>query len=118
MWSPAGSQAIDGVLWQISVLGLGLELLANPAALCLSHEALGSAVLGLWVGQLASAPGAHPPEVAGVSALLGFQVWEASWSFSFGRPARVLGVCTHPGAFCLCAQAACPLIRARAHQEF
>ena len=28
--------------------------------------ALGSAALGLWVGQLASAPGAHPPEVSGV----------------------------------------------------
>ena len=28
--------------------------------------ALGSAVLGLWVGQLASAPGVHPPEVSGV----------------------------------------------------
>ena len=47
-------------------MGLGLELLANPAALCLSLEALGSAVLGLWVGQLASAPDAHPPEVSGV----------------------------------------------------
>ena len=32
----------------------------------LSHESLGSAVLGLWVGQLASAPNAHPPEDSGV----------------------------------------------------
>ena len=39
---------------------------ANPAALGLSPSALVSAVLGLWVGQLASAPCAHPPEVSGV----------------------------------------------------
>ena len=32
----------------------------------LSHSALGSAVLGLWVEQRASAPDAHPPEVSGV----------------------------------------------------
>ena len=32
----------------------------------LSHAALGSAVLGLGVEQLASAPDAHPPEVSGV----------------------------------------------------
>ena len=31
----------------------------------LSHAALGSAVLGLGVEQLASAPDAHPPEVSG-----------------------------------------------------
>ena len=30
----------------------------------LSLAALGSAVLGLWVEQLASAPDAHPPEVS------------------------------------------------------
>ena len=34
----------------------------------LSHTALGSTVLGLWVEQLASAPDAHPPEVSGVGA--------------------------------------------------
>ena len=34
----------------------------------LSHVALGSAVLGLWVGQLASVPDAHPPEVSGVGS--------------------------------------------------
>ena len=32
----------------------------------LSHESLGSAVLGLWLGQLASAPNVHPLEVSGV----------------------------------------------------
>ena len=37
-----------------------------------------SAALGLWVGQLASAPGAHPPEVSGVGSQLGFQVWAPS----------------------------------------
>ena len=42
---------------------------ADPAALGLSCVALGSAVLGLWVGQLASASEAHPPEV---------QVWAPS----------------------------------------
>ena len=34
--------------------------------------------MGLWVGQLASAPGAHPPEVSGVgpqSANLGAGHW-------------------------------------------
>ena len=44
----------------------------------LSQEALGSADLGLWVGQLASAPDAHPPEVSGVGGQLGFQVWAPS----------------------------------------
>ena len=41
-------------------------------------SALGSAALGLWVGQLASSPGAHPPEVSGVGGQLGFQVWAPS----------------------------------------
>ena len=36
------------------------------AALGLNHTALGSAVLGLLVEQLASAPDVHPPEVSGV----------------------------------------------------
>ena len=34
----------------------------------LSLAALGSAVLGLWVEQLASAPDAHPPEVSCVGS--------------------------------------------------
>ena len=38
--------------------------------------------------------------------------------FKYGRPAGVLGVCAHPGTFCLCTQAAGSLIRARAHLEF
>ena len=41
---------------------------ANPAALGLSPSALVSAVLGLWVGQLASVPDAHPPVVSGVGS--------------------------------------------------
>ena len=49
-----------------SALGLSCSLLADPAALGLSRVALGSSTLGLWVGQLASAPSAHPPEVSGV----------------------------------------------------
>ena len=40
----------------------------------LSHVALGSAVLGLWMEQLASAPDAYPPEVSGAGAPPGFQV--------------------------------------------
>ena len=44
----------------------------------------GSANLGLCVGQLASAPSEHPPEVSGVGAppgvggQLGFQLWVPS----------------------------------------
>ena len=45
---------------------------AGGAALGLSPAALGSAVLGLWVEQLASAPDALPPEVSGVGAPPGF----------------------------------------------
>ena len=37
-----------------------------------------SAALGLCVGQLASAPGVHPPEVSGVGAPPGFQAWAPS----------------------------------------
>ena len=79
MWSLAGSQAVDQLIWcfgpgslrswrtgQGSALGLSQAQPADPAALGLSPAALGSAALGLWVGQLASAPGAHPPEVSGV----------------------------------------------------
>ena len=44
----------------------------------LSHPVLGSAAFGLWVRQLVSAPGAHPPKVSGVGALQGFQVWAPS----------------------------------------
>ena len=62
MWSLASSQAVDQ-----SICCFGPELQGTSgAALGLSREALGSAALGLWVGQLASAPGAHPPEVSGV----------------------------------------------------
>ena len=79
MWSLAGSQA-DLLLWAWVMLGGPIQLLwawvarASGAVLGLSHLVLGSAVLGLWVGQLASAPDAHPPEVSGVGALPGFQV--------------------------------------------
>ena len=34
--------------------------------------------MGLWVGQLASVPGAVPPEVSGVGVPPGFQVWAPS----------------------------------------
>ena len=88
MWSLAGSQAVDQLIccfgpWSHRVgwsaaLGLSHELLAGPAALVQSHAALGSTALGLWVGQLASAPGAHPPKVSGVDAPAGFQLWAPS----------------------------------------
>ena len=39
---------------------------ADPVALGLSPAALGSPALGVWMGQLASAPGTHPPDVSGV----------------------------------------------------
>ena len=64
-------------LGQSSSFGLGLLGHARGATLGLSHKSLGSAVW-LWVGQLASAPGAHPPEVSGVgpqSANLGAHNW-------------------------------------------
>ena len=53
VWSPAGSQAVDQA---ICPFGPGF---------CAAGQ---SAALGLCVGQLASAPGAHPPEVSGVGA--------------------------------------------------
>ena len=34
--------------------------------------------MGLWVGQLASALGVHPPKVSGLGGQLGFQVWAPS----------------------------------------
>ena len=43
--------------------------------------------MGLWVGQLASVPGAVPPEVSGVGVPPGFQVWAPSpliWVHSTG----------------------------------
>ena len=44
----------------------------------LSHVALGSAVLGLCVEQLASTSDALPPEVSGVGVPPGFHVWAPS----------------------------------------
>ena len=59
MWAPQGGAGE-------ATLGLRCEGLAVPAALVLSCVALGFAALGLWVGPLASATGAHPLEVSGV----------------------------------------------------
>ena len=44
----------------------------------MGHVAGGSKALGLWVGQLASAPVVHPREVSGVGSHLRFQVWAPS----------------------------------------
>ena len=64
MWSLAGSHAVDqaicrfGPRWRVvsrsATLGLSRMLPADPAA------------LGLCVGQLASAPGAHPSQAQGL----------------------------------------------------
>ena len=51
------------------------------AALGLSPTPLGSAALGLCMGQLASAPGAHPLEISGVGTPPGFQLWAPSLLF-------------------------------------
>ena len=88
MWSLTGSQAVDQPIccfgpgshpagWS-AAQGLSHVLRADPAALGLSRTALGSKALGLWVGQLASAPSAHPPEVSGVDAPPRFQLWAPS----------------------------------------
>ena len=59
--------------------------------------------------QPAAYPGAHPPEISGVSAQSGFQV----------RVPRVLiDVHAHPGTLGLCTQGAGPLIRMRTHPGF
>ena len=63
MWSLRGSQAVDQ---PICCFGTKLRAAGSLAALGLSPAALGSTALGLWVGQLASAPVVHPPEVSGV----------------------------------------------------
>ena len=69
MWWLAGNQAVD----------------QPPTALSLGCAAGQSAALGLCMGQLASAPGAHPPEVSGVGSQLGFQFW---------APSPLIWVCT------------------------
>ena len=94
MWSLAGIEAFEHLIccfgpgshlagWSTA---LGQLLSTRPewqgaswsAALGLSCAASRSATLGLCVGQLASAPGVHPPEVSGVGAPPGFQVWAPS----------------------------------------
>ena len=97
MWSLAGSQAIDQPIQPVCAWVLGLPAAADPAsrfgltslggrgALGLSHKALESHVLGLWVEQLASAPDALPPEVSGVGAPPGFHAWAPSSLISLQR---------------------------------
>ena len=78
------SQAARLLISLSAALGLSLAgWLGWLAALGLSQAALGSAVLGLWVGQLAFAP---------VHTHLRFQVWAPRRGFRCGRPARVSGV--------------------------
>ena len=86
MWSLAGSKAIDQPIQPLCAWEARSRLIqplracnsGGRGALGLSHTALGSAVLGLWVEQLASAPDALPPEVSGVGAPSGFHVWAPS----------------------------------------
>ena len=86
VWSPAGSHAVDWVVWPISALVLDW----------------------LLIPQFGSVHGGSQPLIR-LHNHPRLQVL---------RPAGVLGVCVHPGAFCLCAQAAGPPIRLRAHPEF
>ena len=91
MWSLTARPLIS----QSAALGLSHGGPANPAALGLSGAALGSAVLVLWVGQLASAPVVHPPEVSGVgpqSANLG------AGNRASGEHQGCLSRVNHPGA--------------------
>ena len=107
MWSLEGSQAFDqricgfGPGWPAASLSAALGLSGvhgRSVALGLScawqsfcyfgsglRSAGRCAALGLWVGQLASAPSAHPLEVSIVGALPGFQVW---------APSPLIWVCT------------------------
>ena len=55
--------------------------MSQSSALGLARAAGRSAALGLCVGQLASAPNAHPPKVSGVGSQLGFQLWAPSPQF-------------------------------------
>ena len=86
MWSLTGSQAVDqpiccfgpeslSAVWYAA---LGLTCVAGlSATLGMSRGGQRSATLGLSVGQLASVPSAHPPEVSGVgsqSANLGARI--------------------------------------------
>ena len=64
MWPPVCSQAVDWVAWLLC--GFGPGLCGLSAALC------------LCAGQPATEPGVHPPEVSGVWAQPGFQVWAPS----------------------------------------
>ena len=103
MWSLARSQAIDQPIQPL----WACEVPAGGAARGLSHRALRSPVLGLWVEQLASAPDALPPEVSGVGAPPGFYVWTPS-SLIY---VRATGPQVSAGALGL-------LIRSRAHPGF
>ena len=85
MWSLADSQALDQ---PICCFGPGSRVASWSAALGLSGPAGWSAALGLCVGQLASAPGAYPPEVSSVGAQLGFQVLVPSQGFRCEPPVR------------------------------
>ena len=61
MWSPAGSQAVYGVVWQISALGLCWLLIPFFGSVCVGGRQ-----------QPATDLLAHPREVSGVGAQLGF----------------------------------------------
>ena len=64
MWSPAGSQGVYPVVGAICSCGPGVWG-------C-------SAAVGLWAGQPATELGAYPPQVSGVSAQPGLQLWAPS----------------------------------------
>ena len=82
------SQAARMLISRSAALGLGRMWLAGrssgPESWPADPGALGLspippvAPLGLWVGQLASAPVVHPREVSGIGSHLRFQVWAPS----------------------------------------
>ena len=87
MWSLAGSQAVDQPIqplcaWDAHTVTdaatLGLSLSGGRGRPGTESRGTRSAVLGLWVEQLASAPDALPPEFSGVGAPPGFHVWAPS----------------------------------------
>ena len=124
MWWPAGSQAVDRFVWQISALGLGW----------LPIPRFGSVRAGT---QPLIRLRKHPPEVSGVGAQPGFWVCAPTQvlfvcvprqlgrlsgrvptrGFRYGTQATDWGM--HPlGHFGSGAQAAGQFIRAHAHPEF
>ena len=94
VWSPAGRQAIDGVLWLISALGLGW--LPIPR---------------FWSVHWGSQP------LIRLRTTRGFRCRHPAGVLGVG-PRPLIGVHAHWGTLGLCTQAAGPLIRVHAYPGF